>query len=111
MQLAPPAVTPYAPQPSQSQYLAQALASMSAPPPRTAVAAGANAVAGMLNKINDPSNPPQWKNPMNGAPSIDWMNSPIGKTVGGMFGLGQAAQGLNNASGAIATGGAMPMGL
>lgn len=92
----------------QSQYLAQALAAMSAQPPRTAIGAGANAVASVLNQINDPSNPPIWTNPLNGQPSNNWMNSPIGRAAGGLFGLGQTAQSLNNASSAIASGGAMP---
>lgn len=101
MQVAPPSVTPFAPQTPQSQELAQALAAMRAQP-QTPVGGSANMVASALNTFGQQGagqgGQDQWTG-VDGQPSGNWFDSPLGSRVGGLFGLGKIAQGNQLAQG------------
>jgi hypothetical protein len=100
MQIAPPmASQPMPPQQTpQSQMLAQVLQQMRTQP-QTAAGGSANMVANAINTFGaqgagQGANLPggQWRD-ANGNASGNWMNSGLGKQLGGLFGLGQAAGG------------------
>lgn len=114
MQLSPPSATPYAPQTPQSQILAQVLQQMRTQP-QTPIGGSANMVAAALNGFGQQAagqgGANQWTG-VDGRPSGNWLDSPLGSRIGGLFGLGKAAQaqGLNNAAQQIAANGVMPAG-
>lgn len=95
MQLAPPSATPYAPQAPQSAELAQVLQQMRTQP-QTPLGGSANMVAAALNTFGQQgkgqAGQGQWTG-MDGQNSGNWFDSPLGSQVGGLFGLGNAAQG------------------
>lgn len=122
MQLQPPSVTPFAPAAApESQYLAQALAAMRTQP-QTLAGGTADMTADALNTFGQQAKGQggenQWLDD-NGNPSGNWFNSrlgraltgqpqapgqqpygfggSIGRSIGGLFGLGQAAQGQTQA--------------
>jgi hypothetical protein len=92
-QPAPLSVAPYTPPSPQSQLLAQVLQQMRAQP-QTPVGATANLVAAALNTFGQQAagqgGAGQWRDAAGNA-SGNWFNSPLGKSVGGLFGLGLAA--------------------
>lgn len=95
MQLMPPTATPYAPQTPQSQMLAQVLQQMRAQP-QTPVGGSANMVASALNTFGQQAagqgGAHQWTG-VDGQASGNWLDSPLGDRLGGLFGLGKTAQG------------------
>lgn len=87
-------VAPYAPQSPQSQLLAQVLQQMRTQP-QTPIGGTANLVAAAINTFGQQASGQggagQWRDGAGNA-SGNWFDSPLGKQLGGLFGLGQAAK-------------------
>lgn len=117
MQLMPPTATPYSPQTPQSAELAQVLQQMRTQP-QTPVGGSANMMAAALNNFGQQAagqgGAGQWTG-VDGKPSGNWFDSPLGSQVGGLFGMGKNApavqQGAANAANILGAGGVMPMGM